>query len=353
MTLLDVRDLRVEFETYGGVVQAVRGVSFNLASGETLAIVGESGCGKSVTVQALMGLVPRPPGRITSGRAEFQGQDLLALSEPAARKIRGKQIGMIFQDPMTSLNPTMPVGQQLTETLREHEGLSGRAARERAIALLDQVQIPDAKSRVNQYPFQFSGGMRQRVMIAMAIACRPALLIADEPTTALDVTVQAQILELLRKLQQDHQVSIILITHDLSVVAQMADRVAVMYAGQVVETGTVFDILGQPGHPYTVGLAAARPPAAEGSSRKLAPIDGAPPDLFHPPSGCSYAERCPWALRGCAARQPELVPVSGARLSRCWLHHPSARGVAAPGLYRAPDARLSPDTRVSKVEAKL
>ncbi len=330
MSLLEVRDLRVEFDTYGGVVKAVRGVDFSLEPGKTLAIVGESGSGKSVTVQALMGLIPVPPGRITGGSVKFHGREILGLSLSHANQIRGKEIGMIFQDPMTSLNPTMSVGKQISETLRYHAGIDGEAARKAAIELLERVRIPEAASRVDSYPFQFSGGMRQRVMIAMAIACGPSLLIADEPTTALDVTVQAQILTLLSDLRKERQMSIILITHDLGVVARMADDVAVMYAGQIVETGTVDDIFYRPAHPYTLGLQAARPPADEVARALLEPIEGAPPDLFHPPTGCAYFERCPWAMQVCEPHDPPLWPLAPGHASRCWLHHE----LAAP---RRPD----------------
>jgi oligopeptide/dipeptide ABC transporter ATP-binding protein len=358
VTLLQVEDLRVEFDTFGGVVQAVRGVSFELARGETLAIVGESGSGKSVSVQALMGLTPQPPGRITSGKVRFADEDVPLSIEPPPlagasgsgrtasntrlssgqvrdfyRRVRGKQIGMVFQDPMTSLNPTMTVGRQITETLRFHDGLNNHEARNAAIQLLERVRIPDAKSRIDQYPFQFSGGMRQRVMIAMAIACRPSLLIADEPTTALDVTVQAQILDLMREIQEETQMSVILITHDLGVVARMADRVLVMYAGQLVESGTVEDIFYRPAHPYTLGLAAARPPAEEGAKARLAPIKGAPPDLFHPPPGCGYAERCPFAMRLCDRDPPPLFAAQHAHESRCWLHHPAATSQRPAALF--------------------
>lgn len=326
--LLSVRDLKVEFDTYGGVVKAVRGVSFDVLPGKTLAIVGESGCGKSVTVQALMGLIPTPPGRITSGSALLRGKEVLNLPLEQANQIRGKEIGMIFQDPMTSLNPTMTVGKQIVETLRIHEGFSAERARERAIELLEMVQIPEAKTRVDLYPFQYSGGMRQRAMIAMAIACNPAVLIADEPTTALDVTIQAQILQLMKKLQREQGMSIILITHDLGVVAQMSDHVAVMYAGQVVEYGTVDDVFYRSGHPYTLGLKQAMPENDERSHKRLVPIEGSPPDLFKPPVGCGYYARCPHALQVCEGRIPDEFALkassSAAHFSRCWLHHEMA-----------------------------
>lgn len=331
--ILKVRDLKVEFSTYGGIVQAVRGVSFDVTRGKTLAIVGESGCGKSVTVQSLMGLIPQPPGRITSGSVLFEGQEMVGRSVAELNKIRGRGIGMIFQDPMTSLNPTMTVGRQITETLRFHDGIDGEAAEKRAIELLDQVQIPEAKTRINQYPFQFSGGMRQRVMIAMAIACNPSLLIADEPTTALDVTVQAQILRVMKELQRSRNMSIILITHDLGVVAQMASEVAVMYAGQIVERGSADDIFYRSAHPYTLGLRAAMPDADEGKKRRLQPIDGAPPDLFAPPVGCSYFERCPFAMKVCQTQNPGLWETDQNHFSRCWQHHERVT-TDAPGLFR-------------------
>ena len=322
--LLEIRDLHVEFATYGGVVKAVRGVSLELERGKTLAVVGESGCGKSVTFQAAMGLVPTPPGRIPAGSVRFEGQELLGLSVRAANRVRGKEVGMIFQDPMTSLNPTMSVGLQITEALRFHEGMSGRTARARAVELLERVQIPEAGTRVDHYPFQFSGGMRQRVMIAMAIACHPKLLVADEPTTALDVTVQAQILDLLRDLQRESGMGIVLITHDLGVVAQMADDVAVMYAGKIVERGSVDDVFYRPAHPYTLGLKQAMPSDAEGPRPRLEPIEGSPPDLFAPPPGCPYFERCPWAMKACGPALPPLWPVQPGHAARCWLHHEDA-----------------------------
>jgi oligopeptide/dipeptide ABC transporter ATP-binding protein len=326
MSLLEVKGLHVQFATHGGVVKAVRGVSFSLDAGKTLAIVGESGCGKSVTVQAVMGLIPVPPGRITAGSVRFQGKELVGLGAAHANRIRGKEIGMIFQDPMTSLNPTMKVGKQITETLRYHEGLSGAAARRKAVELLERVQIPEARDRVDQYPFQFSGGMRQRVMIAMALACNPKVLIADEPTTALDVTVQAQILNLLKDLQREHRMAIVLITHDLGVVAQMADDVAVMYAGEIVEQGTVDDVFYRPAHPYTLGLQQAMPHRDERRRRRLEPIEGSPPDLFSPPAGCPYVERCPWGMKVCGPNDPPLWAVEPGHDARCWLHHENAAG---------------------------
>ncbi|MEK7692395.1 MAG: ABC transporter ATP-binding protein [Bdellovibrionota bacterium] len=324
--VLSVRGLKVEFDTYGGVVQAVRGVDFDARRGKTLAIVGESGCGKSVTVQSIMGLIPMPPGRVTAGSAVLNGVQLLGLSQRELNLHRGKEMGMIFQDPMTSLNPTMPIGKQITETLKIHEGFSADRARTRSIELLELVQIPEAKARVDLYPFQFSGGMRQRVMIAMAIACNPKVLIADEPTTALDVTIQAQILDLLAKLQREQGMSIILITHDLGVVAKMADDVAVMYAGQIVEAGSVEDVYYRSAHAYTLGLRSALPEPVRNSRKRLVPIDGSPPDLFHPPAGCGYFARCPYAMKICESNLPPEffggeIAVGNHR-SRCWLQHP-------------------------------
>ncbi|MBX9765906.1 MAG: ABC transporter ATP-binding protein, partial [Bdellovibrionales bacterium] len=248
-SILTIRDLRVEFSTYGGTVQAVRGVNLEVGAGETLAVVGESGCGKSVTMQSIMGLIPMPPGRITSGSAKLMGQELIRTSLKELNRIRGRDVGMIFQDPMTSLNPTMTIGDQISETLIVHKGLNSASARKRAIELLERVHIPEPHLRVESYPFQYSGGMRQRVMIAMALACEPKLLIADEPTTALDVTIQAQILNLLKELQSQTGMAMIIVTHDLGVVARVADRVAVMYAGQVVEKGSVDQIFYQSSHP--------------------------------------------------------------------------------------------------------
>ena len=322
--LLEVTDLKVEFDTYGGVVQAVRGVSFSVEAGKTLAIVGESGCGKSVTVQSMMGLIPMPPGRITSGSARLRGDEILGRTRVQGTSIRGAQIGMIFQDPMTSLNPTMTIGAQIAETLQVHRGYSKRQAMARAVELLAMTRIPEAEKRTRQYPFEFSGGMLQRSMIAMAIACEPAILIADEPSTALDVTIQAQILDLLRDLQRQNGMAIVLITHDLGVVARMADRVAVMYAGQIVESGTVDDVFYRSAHPYTLGLNAAMPTNDPDAEQELTPIDGSPPDLFDPPGGCAYGARCPYTMRVCGPHDPHTFDLSDTHHARCWLHHPAA-----------------------------
>jgi oligopeptide/dipeptide ABC transporter ATP-binding protein len=321
--VLEVIDLAVEFKTHGGIVQAVRGVSFSVAPGKTLAIVGESGCGKSVTVQSIMGLIPMPPGRITRGRALLRGVDILERKVVNGRDVRGNRIGMIFQDPMSSLNPTMKVGDQIAETLVVHRGYSRKSAAAHAVELLQSVNIPDAARRAQQYPFAFSGGMLQRAMIAMAIACEPQVLIADEPTTALDVTIQAQILDLLKELQRNVGMAIVLITHDLGVVARMADEVAVMYAGEIVERGSADDVFYGAAHPYTVGLRAAMP-SKDTQRSGLRPIEGAPPDLFAPPVGCAYFARCPYAMELCESRHPPQFAVSAQHHSRCWLHHVDA-----------------------------
>jgi oligopeptide/dipeptide ABC transporter ATP-binding protein len=326
--LLQVDNLHVDFQTYGGVVQAVRGVSFDVQGGQTLAIVGESGCGKSVTVQSLMGLIPMPPGRIHQGSATLRGKDILASKFIDGDDIRGREISMIFQDPMTSLNPTMNIGSQIAETLEVHRGYSKTQAFNRAIQLLDMSKIPEAAKRAKQYPFEFSGGMLQRAMIAMAIACEPAILIADEPTTALDVTIQAQILDLLGDLQKETGMAIILITHDLGVVARMADDVLVMYAGEVVEKGSVDDIFYRSGHPYTQGLRLAMPSNRQVSTdedeQTLLAIDGSPPDLFNPPKGCAYHPRCPYVMRVCAERTPPVEALGTGHHTQCWLHHEQA-----------------------------
>lgn len=334
--LLKVDNLHVDFQTYGGVVQAVRGVSFDAYEGRTLAIVGESGCGKSVTVQSLMGIIPMPPGRIHQGSALLKGQDILSSKLVDGQDIRGSQISMIFQDPMTSLNPTMNIGSQIAETLEVHRGYSSGQAFKRAIELLDMSKIPEAAKRAKQYPFEFSGGMLQRAMIAMAIACEPTILIADEPTTALDVTIQAQILDLLGDLQRDTGMAIILITHDLGVVARMADDVMVMYAGEVVERGPVDDIFYRSGHPYTQGLRLAMPTnnKTTGTEQNLIAIDGSPPDLFDPPKGCAYHPRCPHAMRVCTEHPAPTTQLSTAHQTHCWLHHklsgPLPDGLTSP-----------------------
>jgi len=330
--ILEVKDLKVSFHTYAGEVQAVRGVTFNLKKGESLAIVGESGCGKSVTSQAIMRLIQMPPGEIKAGSSIlFDGKtDIVKLSDKEMESVRGSEMGMIFQDPMTSLNPTMKIGLQISEGLIKHQGLSKQAARERAIEMLRLVGIPNPEARIDQYPHQFSGGMRQRVMIAIALACNPKLLIADEPTTALDVTIQAQILDLMRDLQEKTGASIIIITHDLGVVADIAQRVVVMYAGKVVEQGTVDDVFYNPKHPYTWGLLRSVPRLDNDEKQELIPIDGTPPDLIAPPKGCGFAARCPYAMEVCMEQDAEMTKISSSHTAACWLMHPNAPKVERP-----------------------
>ena len=327
--VLEVQDLTVKFATYGGEVQAVRGVSFDLYKGETLAIVGESGCGKSVTSQSIMRLIPNPPGKITKGSILFKGKDLAKLSEKAMRKIRGADISMIFQDPMTSLNPTMKIGKQIMEPIIKHQKLSKSAAKERAIDILKLVGIPKPEERFNQYPHQFSGGMRQRVVIAIALACNPKVLIADEPTTALDVTIQAQILELMKELQKKINTSIIFITHDLGVVANVADRVAVMYGGKIVETGTVDEVFYNPQHPYTWGLISSIP-SLDTEEEELYAIPGTPPDLLHPPKGDAFAPRNEYAMQIDLEDQPPMFKVTDTHYAATWLLQPDAPKVEPP-----------------------
>ncbi|WP_411504212.1 ABC transporter ATP-binding protein [Brevibacillus centrosporus] len=326
--ILDVKDLHVSFHTYAGEVKAVRGVNFHVNRGEAVAIVGESGCGKSVTAQTLMKLIPMPPGDIKKGEILFNGEDIVKKSNKEMEGIRGKEIGMIFQDPMTSLNPTMTIGSQITEGLVKHQNMSRTAARDRAIELLTMVGIPQPEKRIEQYPHEFSGGMRQRAMIAIALACSPKLLIADEPTTALDVTIQAQILDLMKDLQKKTGTSIILITHDLGVVAEMCDRVIVMYAGKVIETGTVDDIFYNPQHPYTKGLLRSVPRLDLNRDEPLTPIFGTPPDLLRPPVGCGFTARCESAMRVCQEIDPDLTEVSTSQRAACWLQHPLAQNRA-------------------------
>lgn len=321
MPLLSVKNLEVSFTADSGTVKAVRNISFSINRGETLAVVGESGCGKSVTVQSVMGLLSSPPANISASEIKLKDQNILSSTRINGKDIRGNEIGMIFQDPMTSLNPTMKIGNQVAETLIVHRGLSRKAAQLRAIELLDLVKIPEPAKRARQYPFEFSGGMLQRAMIAMSIACEPKLLIADEPTTALDVTIQAEILELLKDLQASNGMSIILITHDLAVVAKMADRVLVMYAGKIVEEGSCDDIFYRSAHPYTIGLKSAMPRNQRGTHIDLLPIDGSPPDLYNPPEGCGYAERCSHSMEICLSDQPNRFPIMDDHQSECWLHH--------------------------------
>ena len=333
-SILEVRDLRVSFSTYAGEVQAVRDVSFDLRRGETLAIVGESGSGKSVTAKSIMRLLPEANTLIKGGEILFEEQDILKLSEQQMQKIRGSKIAMVFQDPMTSLDPTMKIERQITESLKIHLGLSGQRARERAVELLTLVGISNPEDRIKQYPHQFSGGMRQRVVIAIALACDPQILIADEPTTALDVTIQAQILELLRELQERLGMSVILITHDLGVVAHTAHRVAVMYAGKVVETGTLRETFYNPKMPYTWGLLASIPLPTADRGQELIPIPGSPPDMLDPPKGCPFTARCPYSMRVCADEVPEYTTFSPEHKAACWLHHPMAPNIEPPARVR-------------------
>lgn len=326
--ILTLDNLNVAFRTFGGEVQAVRGLSFDLHKGETLAIVGESGCGKSVTANAIMGLIPQPPGKIKAGRVLFKGQELTTLNKAHLRKIQGADISMIFQDPMTALNPTLKIGEQLMEGLRTHHKINKSAAKKKAIEMLELVGIPNPEERLKQYPHQFSGGMRQRIVIAIALICEPELLIADEPTTALDVTIQAQILELFEEIQNKTGVSIILITHDLGVVAKIADRIAVMYAGKIIEIGSKREIFYTPQHPYTKGLLNSVP-RLDLEDEELQPIEGTPPDLFAPPKGCPFTARCPFAMEVCDYMHPETTQMSKNHTVNCWLQDERAKLVYA------------------------
>jgi oligopeptide transport system ATP-binding protein len=316
-TLLSVEDLRVQFWTRRGTIHAVNGVSFDIAPGETLGIVGESGCGKSVTSLAILGILPRA-GRVTSGRAIFDGRDLLHLSDRQLRRIRGKEIAMIFQDPMTSLNPVLTIGRQIAEALETHFGMNRKAARQRAAELLDRVGIPAANKRVRDYPHQFSGGMRQRAMIAMALACRPKLMIADEPTTALDVTIQAQILDLLRGLVAEENAALILITHDLGVVAGMCERVNVMYAGMFMETGTAAQVFARPRNPYTLGLLQSVPRLDMARQTQLRPIEGNPRDMLSAPSACPFQPRCRYEVEASRQEVPALEEIEPGHYVACF-----------------------------------
>ncbi len=317
--LLEVRDLKTYFFTADGIVRAVDGISYGVNEGKTVALVGESGCGKTVSALSIMRLVPAPAGRIVGGQILFKGRDLLTLDEEAMRRIRGREIAMVFQEPMTSLNPVLTIGRQLTEPLEIHLGMTPEQARQRAVELLAMVGIPDPEPRLLQYPHQFSGGMRQRMMIAMALSCGPSLILADEPTTALDVTIQAQILELMKDLSRRLGVAMVLITHNLGVVARYADRVNVMYAGKMIEQGSAREVYANPRHPYTLGLLRSVPRLDEPRMAKLNPIDGQPPDLTRLPPGCAFAPRCRYAIARCQVEVPPLMTVADDHRSACWV----------------------------------
>ncbi|MQG84011.1 MAG: ABC transporter ATP-binding protein [SAR202 cluster bacterium] len=327
--LLEVKDLATHFFTQDGVVKAVDGISYTLAEGEVLGVVGESGCGKSVHALSIMRLVANPPGRIVAGEILFEGENLLNMDDSEMRHIRGNRIAMVFQEPMTSLNPVLTIGRQLTETLELHQKMAKQEARTRAAELLQTVGIPDAETRLSDYPHQFSGGMRQRVMIAMALSCNPRLIIADEPTTALDVTIQAQILELMRDLAEEFGTAMVIITHNLGVVARYAHRVVVMYAGKIVETGTAHDIYRNPRHPYTIALLNSVPRLDATERVRLDAIEGLPPDLVDLPQGCSFAPRCKYAYERCTQETPVLVETDTNHTSACWRHDELAELTAA------------------------
>src|SRR5690625_682192 len=331
--ILEVKDLQVSFNTNNTEVQAVRGVHFELKEKETLAIVGESGSGKSVTAQSILKLISEPPGKIKSGSIIYKGEDLISKSDRYMSNIRGKEISMIFQDPMSSLNPTLKVGRQIAETIMKHEKVKKEIAYKRAKELLSLVGIPNPEQRINQYPHEFSGGMRQRIMIAIALSCNPKVLIADEPTTALDVTIQAQIMELLNDLQQKLNMSTIIITHDLGVVANMAHRVVVMYGGKVVETGTVDEVFYRPKHPYTWGLLSSIP-ELDSKGKRLIAIEGSPPNLANPPKGCPFAPRCPHAMKICVEKMPDTITTSDTQKTSCWILDERSPKVNVPKMAR-------------------
>lgn len=330
--VLEVSNLRVSFHTYAGEVQAVRGVNFDLYKGETLAIVGESGCGKTITSKAIMRLIPMPPGEIKKeSKIMFMGKNLASIPDKDMTDIRGSQIGMIFQDPMTSLNPTMKIGNQITEGILAHKKVTKEEANKEAIELMKLVQIPSPESRLDQYAHQFSGGMRQRIMIAIALACNPEILIADEPTTALDVTIQAQILELIQDLQKKLGTSVIMITHDLGVVASMAHRIQVMYAGMIIERATIDELFSDPKHPYTWALLQSVPRVETENKSHLYSIQGTPPDLLSPPKGCPFASRCDYCMKICKDKMPDVTRFSETHEVSCWLQHEYAPKVSKPG----------------------
>jgi len=321
-SLLELKDLHVEFRTYGGKIKAVRGVDLHIEAGECVAVVGESGCGKSVTAKSILRLLPFPQAEISGGEIIFEGTNLLRLSEKEMERVRGNQIGMIFQDPMTSLNPTKTIGKQISETLIKHRKLTKAQARAQTIDFLSLVGIANPERRYREYPGSLSGGLRQRVVIAIAMCCSPKLLLADEPTTALDVTIQAQILDLMRELQEKFRTAIMLITHDLGVVANMASRVLVFYAGQIIESGACSDIFYTPRHPYTWGLIKSMPHMENEGKENLFSIEGVPPDLFAPPEGCAFAVRCEHAMNLCRREAPPMFDMEGGHCARCWLNHP-------------------------------
>jgi oligopeptide transport system ATP-binding protein len=330
VTLLEVKDLTTHFFTDDGVVRAVDGISYDLQEGETMGLVGESGCGKTVSALSILRLIPNPPGRIVGGEVQFEGEDILKVNEEEIRHIRGNRIAMIFQEPMTSLNPVLTIGRQLTEAIELHLKLHHGAATDRAVQLLEMVGIPEAATRLNDYPHQFSGGMRQRVMIAMALSCNPKLLLADEPTTALDVTIQAQILEILARLSKEFGTAVIIITHNLGVVARYADRVNVMYAGKIVESASARELYGSPRHPYTLGLLKSVPRLDEAKKDKLVPIEGFPPDLIQVLPGCPFYPRCTYRLDKCQQEEPALALADTKHYAACWVDvtqgEPTVRG---------------------------
>ncbi len=329
--ILEIKDLRVSFHTYAGECQAVRGISFHLNKGETLAVVGESGCGKTVTSKSILKLLPVPPSEIKEGsQILFKGKNLVNMSEKEIRLLRGSEISMIFQDPMTSLNPTAKIGKQIAESLIIHRGIKAKEAFKEAVRMLQLVNIPNAEKRANQYPHEFSGGMRQRAMIAIALACNPSILIADEPTTALDVTIQAQIMDLIRELQDKLDTAVMLVTHDLGVVADVADRIQVMYAGKIVERGTVDEIFYNPKHPYTWALLQSVPRLSTENKEELYSLKGTPPDLVNPPIGCPFSARCDYCMEICKESMPETTTISGTQEVSCWLQHPFAPKVQVP-----------------------
>ncbi len=337
--ILEIRNLRFSFRTYGGIVQSVRDVSFEVREGEILGIVGESGCGKSVTSQCILRLNPEPPGFFAGGSIKYRGEEITAKSDREMRKIRGVEISFIFQDPMTSLNPTMTVGKQIEEVFVGRGGLSRREVKKRALEILRLVGINEPERRYKQYPHELSGGMKQRVMIAIALVGKPSIIIADEPTTSLDVTIEAQILDLLKGLRDSQNTSIILITHDLGVIAKMCDRVLVMYGGKIAEKGTVDEIFYETAHPYTAGQIKSIATLDTEKEKKLVPIDGTPPDLFAPPAGCPFAARCEFAMPVCYERQPEEYRLSEEHTTACWLRHEYAPEVdLMKGVQKTPAA---------------